>query len=476
MKRLTVLVLVFSAALWASDVLPSTPHGQLVRQYLDAFNGGEASMRAFMEKNPTATPIDERLERYRGMKGDLGSMTPVRFVGEDAGSLQIIVRNAAGDELSLTTMFASDKPQIVGFRIEPADNGPQGNGQKPSGPPEDENKVLREVQDLVDQKSKAGEFSGTVLLARGEDVLWQGVYGFANREARVPNQADTRFDIGSIAKTFTRVAIGQLLEQGKLKLTDKVGAYLPDYPNQTVREQVTIQQLLGMRSGIGDFFGEKLNQAPKEKIRTLGDYLPLFAADPLLFPPGTQQKYSNGGYIVLGLIIESIAGQSYYDYVQKNIFERAGMKNSAFGFRTGTDPKQAIGYTTRLATGEEPASGQGKDKDKAASAPERHPNLGLLPARGSSAGSAQSTAADLLLFVQALSKGKLASPSTLSKVDIHPEGMGIAGGAVGLNAAMESGIPGAGSATYTVVVMSNFDPPSAESLSDQIRGLLRRAK
>jgi CubicO group peptidase (beta-lactamase class C family) len=460
-----ILVAVLPIALWTADVLPSTPHGQLAREYLDAFNGGEAAMRAFLERAPTQTPIDERVARYRKMKEGLGSLSPVRFVSEDATNLQVIVRTAAGEELSLTLTFAPDKPQIVSLHLDSAVGGPQ----QSSGPPEAEEKVLREIRDAVDQKSKAEEFSGTVLIARGESVLWQGAYGFANKDAHIPNQADTRFDVGSIAKSFTRVAIGQLVEQGKLKLTDRVGAYLHDYPNQTVREQVTIEQLLDMRSGIGDFFGEKFRQAPKDKIRALRDYLPLFASDPLLFPPGTSQKYSNGGYIVLGLIIESISGESYYDYVQKNIFERAGMKNSAFGVRAGTDPKQAIGYTVLSPSGEEPS---GKESHPA----ERHPNLNLMPARGSSAGSAQSTSADLLLYVQSLSKGKLISPSTIEKLDLHPDVMGIAGGAPGLNATIDTGVQGAGSATYTVVVMSNFDPPSAERLSGQIRGLLRWAK
>jgi len=461
MKKLLCLVLLLhAAALWPADVIPSNPHGQFVRQYFDAFNGGEAAMRAFFEKTPSQTPMDERVARYRRMKEDLVSLTPVRVAGEDAGSLSLIVRNAAGDELSMTFMFTPDRPQIAGIRI---DRGmPQ---QQPARPPEEESAVLGEVRSLVEQQSKAGEFSGTVLIARGEDVLWQGAFGFANQVAHIANQTDTRFDLGSIAKAFTRVAIAQLVDQGKLKLTDKVGAYLPDYPNQTVRDQVTIEQLLDMRSGIGDFFGERFRQAPKDKIRALRDYLPFFASDPLLFPPGTGQQYSNGGYVVLGLIIESVTGQSYYDYVQKNVFERAGMKNSEFGLRTGNDPKQAIGYTRRPGVGLEPLPGA-----------ELHSNLNILPARGSSAGSAQSTAADLLTFVEALSKGKLAGPTTLEKVDLHPGGMGIAGGAAGVNAAVDSGILSAGRATYTVIVMSNFDPPSAEGLIEQIRGLLRRAK
>ena len=461
MKRLVVFLLILLPALWAADVLPSSPKGQLVRQYLDAFNGGEAAMRAFLEGAPAGPPVEERIARYRRMKSDVGSLTPIRFVAEDAESLQVIVRTADGRDLSLTAMIAGEKPHIEGLRIEPVeDNAPE----KASGPPEEEKVVLAQIQDLVGKKDKAGQFSGTVLIARGSEVIWQGAYGFANDATHVPNQSDTRFDVGSIAKSFTRVAIGQLLEQGKLKLTDKVGMYLPDYPNPTVRDQVTIEQLLDMRSGIGDFFGEKFQAASKESIRTLRDYLPFFAADPLQFPPGTQRQYSNGGYIVLGLIIEKIAGQSYYDYVQKNIFEPAGMKNSSFGFRNSGDPKQAIGSTTMSASGTESPAEQ------------RHSNLNLLPARGSSAGSAQSTVADLLLYTQALDAGKLISPATMATLDIHPDDMGIAGGAPGLNASLDTGIKSAGPASYAVVVLSNFDPPYAERLSEEIRGLLRRAK
>ena len=109
-------------------------------------------------------------------------------------------------------------------------------------------------------------------------------------------------------------------------------------------------------------------------------------------------------------------------------------------------------------------------------AEQRHSNLNLLPARGSSAGSAQSTVADLLLYTQALDAGKLISPATMATLDIHPDDMGIAGGAPGLNASLDTGIKSAGPASYAVVVLSNFDPPYAERLSEEIRGLLRRAK
>lgn len=461
MKRLISVLFILLPTLCVADVLPSSPKGQLVRHYLEAFNGGEAAMRAFMEKSPNGPPIEEQLARYRRMKEDFGSLTAVRVLTEEAASLQLVVRTATAKDFNLTVMIEGETPHIVGLRIEPAGNDAP---QPTSGPPEDEKVILLKIRDLAEQKTKASQFSGTVLIARGPDVSWQEAFGFSNRDLKTPNQIDTRFDVGSIAKSFTRVAIGQLLEQGKLKLTDKVGLYLPDYPNADVREQVTIQQLLTMRSGIGDFFGEKFDQAPKDKIRTLADYLPFFAADPLQFPPGTKQQYSNGGYIVLGLVIEKITGQSYYDYVEKNVFTRAGMKDSRFGFRGTGDPRQAIGYTTESAPGEKSPQG------------ERHSNLTMMPARGSSAGSSQATVADLLRFALALGAGKLISPATIEKLDFDPDGMGLAGGAPGLNAVLETGVESAGSAHYAIVVLSNFDPPAAERLGQEIRGLLHRAK
>jgi hypothetical protein len=236
MNKLVVLLLLVAATFSAADVLPSSPKGQLAHQYFEAFNAGEAAMRAFIEKSPTGPPIEERLERYRRVKADFGSLTPVRFVAEDARGLTVIVRTADDRQLSFTIMTEGEPPHLAGLRIEPVGDD---QSQPASGQPEDEKVVLHKIQELVEQKAKANQFSGTVLIARGPDVIWQGAYGFANQDPRIPNQVDTRFDVGSIAKSFTKVAIGQLLEQGKLKLTDKVGVYLPDYRNPAVRDQVT---------------------------------------------------------------------------------------------------------------------------------------------------------------------------------------------------------------------------------------------
>jgi CubicO group peptidase (beta-lactamase class C family) len=283
-----------------------------------------------------------------------------------------------------------------------------------------------------------------VLIAKNFQVLFQQAYGFADREKKIPNRKDTKFNLGSINKNFTRAAILQLEKQGKLSLPDPIQKFLPDYPNRQAAEKVTIQQLLDMTSGIGDFFGPRYEATPKENIRSLQDYLPLFADQPLKFEPGTNNRYSNGGYIVLGVLIEKASGLDYYTYVRENIFKPNGMLDTDSYERDKAVPNLALGYTRRGRPGGE-----------------RVLNQATLPGRGSSAGGGYSTAEDLLKYVKALSLGKIFLPDIAN-------GLGIAGGAPGINANLEwdrrSG--------YVVIVLTNFDPPTAGRASRQIMSWL----
>lgn len=143
---------------------------------------------------------------------------------------------------------------------------------------------------------------------------------------------------------FTAVAIAQLAEGGKLSFSDTVGKLLPDYPNRVVAEKVTVHHLLTHTSGMGSYFNDKFF-ANLNNMKTVADYLPLFASDPLAFEPGTKWQYSNAGFTVLGLIIEKLSGQSYYDYVKQHIFKPAGMVNTDSYERDKDVPNLAIGYT-----------------------------------------------------------------------------------------------------------------------------------
>ncbi len=278
----------------------------------------------------------------------------------------------------------------------------------------------------------------------------------ASKEYAVANGADTRFNLGSINKLFTRTAIGQLNEKGALSLDDTIGKFLPGYPNGEAAAKVTVRQLLDMTSGIGDFFGKKYLDIPKDRIRSLDDYLPLFAAEPLLFVPGSQRRYSNGGYIVLGLIVEKASGQSYFDYVNDHICVPAGM--TATGHCEADVPmeKVASGYTREWGGGEHENE------------PRRN-NMYTRPARGSSAGGGYSTAMDLFRFARALRAGKLLGPLCQEWFS-GPQA--YAGGAPGINAELDMDpLPG-----WTVVVMANYDPPAANSLAQKISVLLRRLR
>src|SRR3954466_1395969 len=126
---------------------------------------------------------------------------------------------------------------------------------------------------------------------------------------------------------FTQVAAAQLAARGKLALTCTIRKHLPD-SRVPEADRITVKQLLTMTSGMGEVFGQKYAATPKDRLRTLRDFLGLFETDPLRFEPGTSRAYSNAGYVVLGLIIEKASGRDYDEYVRERIFAPAGMKNT----------------------------------------------------------------------------------------------------------------------------------------------------
>jgi len=156
---------------------------------------------------------------------------------------------------------------------------------------------------VLDGLAAREEFSGVALIGNGSDVVFEFAGGLADRDANVPIDMDTKFNLGSMNKMFTAVAIMQLVERGSLELDGTVADYLPDYPNPDVAAEITIDQLLTHTSGLGDAFTPEFEADPNA-FRDDEDYLPFFADDPLQFAPGEAFFYSNAGYVVLGLIIE----------------------------------------------------------------------------------------------------------------------------------------------------------------------------
>jgi D-alanyl-D-alanine carboxypeptidase len=327
--------------------------------------------------------------------------------------------------------------------------------------------ALKAVSARADRLAREDQFSGAVLIAEDDRVLFSHAYGLADRNRRILNTIRTRFRIGSMNKMFTAVATLQLVQAGKVKLTAPLGTYLRDYPNRDVATQVTIHQLLTHTGGTGDIFGPDFD-AHRKELRTLADYVKLYGKRDLEFKPGSSWAYSNYGFILLGAVIEKVTGHSYYDYVQQHVYAPAGMTRSGSLPEDHAVPDRSIGYT--------------KPPGTTAWAP----NTDTLPYRGTSAGGGYSTVEDLARFAHALLSHELLSPHSTKllitgKVKAGPGAkyaygfedardangngwVGHGGGAPGINGDLKI-YPKPG---YVVAVLANLDPPAAQRISEYL--------
>ena len=215
--------------------------------------------------------------------------------------------------------------------------------------------IAKELAAFLEKAAAANAFSGAVLLSKNGQPIFKQAYGLANQNANSLNNLETKFNIGSMNKMFTAVAVAQLAERGKLSFDDTISKHLPDYPNQAIAAKVTIHQLLTHTSGMGNYQNEKY-LAQLDKMRTVGDLLTLFVNEPLAFEPGAKWQYSNSGYVVLGAIIEKVSRQSYFDYVKEHIFKPAGMSDTESYEKSANVSNLAIGYT-RMNPGGQTAPG-----------------------------------------------------------------------------------------------------------------------
>jgi len=430
-------------------ILPDTPAGRQVAVYVQTFNAGEAAMREFFAGHVAKeallkTPVEARLDRYRQMRDRLGTIELQKVVESRGAFVSVVARTTNGPTVRMDFEFEPNEPfGLLGIRIEALEEG--GEQHVKADPKKDDGELVAAVKEYGERVARADEFSGVILIAKNGTPVFERAYGYADREKNALNRVDTKFNVGSINKSFTALAVRQLIAKGKIVPGDSIGKFLPDYPNKDAAARVTVRDLLNMTSGIGDFFGERYEATPKENIRSLEDYLPLFADKPLEFEPGAKERYSNGGYVVLGLIVAKASGQNYYDYVRDHIFKPAYMMDTASYPKDADVPNRALGYMRE--------------------GPAWKPNYATLPGRGSAAGGGYSTAHDLLKYTSALGNG-----TVMGVTEETRGGFGIAGGASGLNAVLEWD-PESG---YVIVVMSNFSPPSAERVGRQLRAWLPR--
>jgi CubicO group peptidase (beta-lactamase class C family) len=312
-------------------------------------------------------------------------------------------------------------------------------------------------------------FAGAVLIAKDGEPLFKKAYGLASKSYQVPNQLDTKFNIASMGKMITGVAIAQLVEQGRLSFEDPLDRYLPeDWLRADVSEKIQIRHLLTHTSGLGDYF-RKMRQHPSPMpFRGLEDYKPLVADVSLSFEPGTKWSYSNTGMLLLGVVIEQVTGESYFDYVRNHIYQPSGMVNTDAYEKDHPVPNRSIGYVKVYSNKEvEWISNQYYSR----------------VVKGGPSGGSYSTVEDLLRFAVALQTHKLLSPDYTDLVlSPKPEltspfygyGFYVSQSEVGQIA--EHGGDGTGiessfrmylDSGYVVAVLSNYGKPAA-SIVDKV--------
>lgn len=337
--------------------------------------------------------------------------------------------------------------------------------------------LLEKLDQYITKAAKAEKFSGSVLLAKDGKPFFKKAYGLASRRFWIPNKVDTKFNLGSMNKMFTTIAVAQLAEKGKLSYSDKIAKYMgEEWIKPENAEKITIHHLLTHTSGLRDFFTEVFFNSSKLLFLSVDNYQILVKDMDLLFEPGTKWSYSNAGFILLGAIVEKVSGIDYFDYVRENVHKKANMINSDCYEMDKPVPNLAIGYEKR-----ESKDGQEYWQN----------NLYFHEMKGSPAGGGFSTVEDLLNFDIALRNNTLVTPSTWKYLITEragpPEGnkkwgygfiienhaklgriVGHAGGFFGISSNLDMYLD----TGYTTVVMTNYGG-CVEVVSEEIQRLIQ---
>ncbi|MFT4204462.1 MAG: serine hydrolase domain-containing protein [Chitinophagaceae bacterium] len=317
------------------------------------------------------------------------------------------------------------------------------------------------LDNYMQTQSKTNEFTGSVLVAKHGKIIYKKAFGMADKEWKIPNKLNSKFEIGSLTKQFTAVCILQLAERGKLNLTDKLNKYFPDFPKA---DSVTIQMLLNHTSGIKDFLSIsgfwRTTALPLAKDSVLA----IIQKQPYDFSPGSKWNYSNSNYFILGCIIDKVSGKSYSDYVTENVIHKAGLKNTLVNRWDSVLLYRVKGYSKAI----------GGWKNANYTSME-------IPF---SAGAIVSTAEDLYLWENALFSNRLISVSSFTKmttpykehygyglyIDTFQHHFRISHG--GNIFGFSSSLSCFSKEDIVIVVLSNEENTDAEKISNELSSIL----
>jgi CubicO group peptidase (beta-lactamase class C family) len=394
---------------------PDTPAARRAQEIAALLQDDDpARIRAYVEKELAPPlrdlPMDVHLAFFADLHERSGGRLEVHgFRAYDpphpATKATLIVRNHLAESWqAIVVEVEPEAPHRVRdldySRARPPRDRPKGERLTPA-------EVAEKLGAYVDKLARAEAFGGTVLLAKDGQVLSTRVSGLANRDFAVPNTLDTKFNLGSMNKMFTGVAVLQLVEQGKLSLDDPIGKYVDEtWAAADVRAKVKVKHLLTHTSGLGSYFNDAFFKSSRALYRNVDDYKPLVRDETLTFEPGTRWSYSNTGMLLAGAVIERAAGTDYFEYVRRHVTGPAGMASTDCYELDAVNPNLAVGY----------------ERQRTAQGTSVRNNVFAHVLRGGPAGGGYSTVHDLFRFGQALRGGKLLSTASLQQLwSPHPE-------------------------------------------------------
>jgi CubicO group peptidase (beta-lactamase class C family) len=452
----------------------------VARQFLEIVNSGDRdSIESFVSKTydtnalkkiPLSAIVTFNLAIYLESGGLGYNIKQINSV--NAGSISIEVYNRLTDcDLTLRIPTTGAPYYKINNIIMP-DFSPTNTENKQSI---NNRELLKRLNICLKKVELEKEFSGVILLAHNDNVLIKKSIGMANICYEVPIQSDTKFNIASVGKMFTAVAIAKLVEDGKLTFDDTINKYIPsDWINPMISNRIQVKHLLTHTSGLGDYFTEVQKQCNILYFRELNDYKPLVVNDTLRFNPGTRFSYSNTGLLLAGVIIEKVSHESYFSYLKNNIFIPLGMNNTDGFDKDFPAQNTATGYTKVIDNGEVKWNN----------------NQYTRIMRGSPSGGIYSTAEDLMKFASAIRNNKLFSPEYqeilikprpelsvsfhsylfFNSTDQNNRQISHSGDGQGTNCYFKMFLDSG----YTYIILSNMSRPSANILAVVLDQLLSK--
>ena len=384
--------------------IAASPAVKRLKELLEAVNSGDAAaMKAYVKANgvnatkpppwpPGAMPlIGSVLDLHRRSQGfDFVRVATV----DDSGTVAIVRNKLTGDEQGLAVKIEPQAPhRIIGIPNAPLSVVAAFARATPVA--QSEQARLQHIGSHLKRLGDADIFSGVVVIARDGKPVFSEAYGYADREKKIPNTVATPFLLGSMNKLFTGLAIGQLVEQGKLSYEDPLSRFVPNFPDAESAKQIKIKHLLSHTSGLGNYFNSNFFKS-LDRLRSVQAILDVAGRDAPEFEPGTSWRYSNIGYQLLGRVIEVVTGEDYYDYMRKNVFAPAGVTSDLFPNYDQDGVAMAHPYEIEF------------DGDRL-----HYVNkTATSPRRGGPAGGGIASAPDLIKLANAIHDGRIVKPDT----------------------------------------------------------------